>query len=89
MTPKRSNFHSFYKNLRKSAIDDDSMNKKTRVNFSYVGDINNQFGIYRQNIISLKKNIFNPMVVKHSSHDEFICFKMKSYEMINAQFIFI
>ena len=31
------------------------MNKKTKVNFSYIGDLNNQFGIYRQNISKINK----------------------------------
>ena len=53
---KEKNIKNLCKNLRKSTMDDDSMNKKTKVNYSYIGDLNNKFGIYRQNITRIKKN---------------------------------
>ena len=37
--------------------EDESINKDTKVNISYIGDINNKFGIYRRNIPRIKKEI--------------------------------
>jgi hypothetical protein len=37
--------------------EDESMNQNTKVNISYIGDINNKFGIYRRNIPRIKKEI--------------------------------
>ena len=52
---KERNIRNLCKNLRKSTIDDISMNQKTKVNYSYIGDLNNKFGIYRQNISKINK----------------------------------
>ncbi len=37
--------------------EDERMNQNTKVNISYIGDINNKFGIYRRNIPRIKKEI--------------------------------